>query len=191
MKKLEEEGFIQFNESFYSPSHLCITIDRTRLYEFQIANARFDPVIKMMLRLYGGELFTGFVRVSEMQMARTLQITYNELVSMLNHLNALQVIIYEPVKDKPQVTFVMPRQDAERLPLNIRRLEERKRLVMGKVQATLDYADETVRCRMQVIQEYFNDPWPKLAVYATFALPAKRTKISPHTKSCATRSPTL
>ena len=158
MRKLEEEGFIQFNESFYSPSHMCFAVDRTKLYEFQIANARFDPVIKMMLRVYGGELFSGFVRVSEMQMARALQVNYNEMVSILNHLNAMQVIVYEPVKDKPQVTFLMPRQDAERLPLNIRRLEERKRLVMGKMQAMLDYADETVRCRMQVIQEYFNDP---------------------------------
>jgi len=176
MKKLEEEGFIQFNESFYSPSHLCIILDRTRLYEFQIANARFDPVIKMMLRLYGGELFTGFVRVSEMQMARTLQITYNEMVSILNHLNALQVIVYEPVKDKPQVTFIMPRQDAERLPLNIRRLEERKRLVMGKVQAMLDYADETVRCRMQVIQEYFNDPLAKACGVCDVCLARKKNE---------------
>lgn len=158
MRKLEEEGFIQFNESFYSPSHMCFAVDRTKLYEFQIANARFDPVVKMMLRVYGGELFSGFVRVSEMQMARALQVNYNEMVSILNHLNAMQVIVYEPVKDKPQVTFLMPRQDAERLPLNIRRLEERKRLVIGKMQAMLDYADETVRCRMQVIQEYFNDP---------------------------------
>jgi len=174
MKKLEEEGFIQFNESFYSPSHLSIIVDRTKLYEFQIANARFDPVIKMMLRLYGGELFTGFVRVSEMQMARSLQVTYNEMMSILKHLNELQVILYEPVKDKPQVTFIMPRQDAERLPLNIRRLEERKRLVMGKMQAILDYADETVRCRMQVIQEYFNDPLAKACGICDVCLARKK-----------------
>ncbi len=68
----------------------------------------------------------------------------------------------------------MPRQDAERLPLNIRRLEERKRLVMGKVQAILDYADETVRCRMQVIQEYFNDPLAKACGICDICLARKK-----------------
>lgn len=175
LKKLEEEGFIQFNESFFSPSHLCIVVDRAKLYEFQIANARFDPVIKMILRLYGGELFAGFVKISELQMARALHVTYDEMVSILNHLTALQIVVYEPVKDKPQVTFVMPRQDADRLPLNIRRLEERKRLVMGKMQAMLDYADETVRCRMQVIQDYFNDPLARACGICDVCLSKKKT----------------
>ena len=62
LKKLEEEGIIQFNESFYSPSQVHFEFDKTKLYEFQVANGQFDPAIKMMLRLYGGELFTDFVK---------------------------------------------------------------------------------------------------------------------------------
>lgn len=157
LKKLEEEGLIQFTESFYNPSHLHFLMDKTRLYEFQIANARFDPFIKMLLRLYGGELFTGFVRISEAFVARAMSAREGDTRAVLQHLDSLKVVIYQPLKDKPQVTFILPRQDADRLPLDLGRLETRKKLALDKVQAITHYAQQTERCRMVVMQEYFGE----------------------------------
>jgi ATP-dependent DNA helicase RecQ len=157
LKKLEEEGLIQFNESFYNPSRLRLVADKGKLYEFQVANARFDPVIKMILRLYGGEMFADFVKINEGYLARSLKVSTDEAVALLRHLHELRIVHYEPVKDKPQITFILPRQDAERLPLDLKRLEERKNLIMGKMYAVKDYVTLTHRCRMQVIQDYFNE----------------------------------
>ncbi|HMG88605.1 MAG TPA: ATP-dependent DNA helicase RecQ [Chryseolinea sp.] len=157
LKKLEEEGLIQFNESFYSPSTIHLLMDKAKLYEFQIAHARFDPVIKMLLRLYGGELISGFPKISESSLAKGLKIPGKEVVDTLKHLNELQVIAYQPAKDKPQVTFVIPRQDAERLPLNLKRLEARKKLILDKMKAMVSFVTLTHRCRMQLIQDYFNE----------------------------------
>lgn len=157
LKKLEEEGIIAFNESFYSPSQLHFLFDKTKLYEFQVANSRFDPVIKMILRLYGGELFSDFVKISESYLARGLNIPYGETVNVLKHLHELQVLVYEPVKEKPQVTFVLERQDADKLPLNTVRMAERKALIFEKMEAMISYTVSTHRCRMQMIQDYFNE----------------------------------
>ncbi len=157
MKKLEEEGLIQFNESFYSPSQLHFMFDKTRLYEFQVANVQFDPVIKMLLRLYGGELFSDFVTISESYLAKGLKISTNEMITILKHLHGLQVIIYQPVKEKPQLTFVLPRQDVERLPLNTVRMAERKKLITEKMNAMISFVTTDHRCRMQTIQGYFDE----------------------------------
>jgi ATP-dependent DNA helicase RecQ len=157
LKKLEEEGFIQFNESFYSPSTLHMLMDKTKLYEFQVAHAKFDAIIKMLLRLYGGELLSGFPNISESNISKGLKIPREEVVSTLKHLNELRVVVYQPTKEKPQVTFVMPRQDAERLPLDIKRLEARKKLIMDKMRAMVSFVTLTHRCRMQLIQDYFNE----------------------------------
>jgi ATP-dependent DNA helicase RecQ len=157
LKKLEEEGLIQFNESFYSPSTVHLLMDKAKLYEFQIAHARFDPIIKMLLRLYGGELISGFPKVSESSVAKGLKVPTEEVVSTFKHLNELQVIAYQPAKEKPQVTFIMPRQDAERLPLNLKRLEARKKLILNKMKAMVSFVTLTHRCRMQLIQDYFNE----------------------------------
>lgn len=157
LKKLEEEGLIQFNESYYSPSVVHFTLDHQKLYEFQVANARFDPLIKTMLRMYGGELFAGYVRIVETTIASSLKIRKQEVVDVLLHLNQLNVVSYIPVKDKPQVTFILPRQDAEKLPVDRKRLESRKQLILSKVNAVVDFATNNVRCRMQVVQDYFNE----------------------------------
>lgn len=157
LKKLEEEGLIQFTESFYAPSQLYFLLDHTNIYKFQIANAKFDEPIKMLQRLYGGELYSGFVKISESLIAKALNLNESEVVSILNHLHALKVLIYAPVKDQPQVTFVLSRQDADRLPLNIQRLKDRRELIIGKVNSMIGYVRNEHRCRMQMIQEYFGE----------------------------------
>jgi ATP-dependent DNA helicase RecQ len=157
LKKLEEEGLIQFNESFYSPSQLHFTHDKTALYQFQIANEQFDPVIKMLLRLYGGELFSDFVKISESYVAKGLQISLSAAIKILKHLHDLQVVLYQPVKEQPQLTFVLARQDAERLPLNLVRMAERKKLIFQKMESMINFATTKHRCRMQVIQDYFDE----------------------------------
>ncbi|HET9054448.1 MAG TPA: ATP-dependent DNA helicase RecQ, partial [Cyclobacteriaceae bacterium] len=157
LRKLEEEGLIEFNESFYSPSVVHIPVDHAKLYEFQVANEQFDPLIKMLLRLYGGQLFNDFTKISEAYLAKGLKMKTGELVSALGHLHDLKIIVYKPAKEKPQITFVLPRQDAEKLPLDIKRLEERKALIESKMKAMCNFVTATHRCRMQLIQEYFGE----------------------------------
>lgn len=157
LRKLEEEGLIQFNESFYSPSNLHITVDQTKLYEIQVANAKFDSLIKMMLRLYGGEMFSSFVKIDESVLAKALKIPREDVTSMLNHLNELQILIYSPVRDKPQLTYILPRQDSQQLPIDVQRLETRRNLILSKMNAMIEFVSTTFRCRMQFIQEYFDE----------------------------------
>ncbi|HZX75422.1 MAG TPA: ATP-dependent DNA helicase RecQ, partial [Cyclobacteriaceae bacterium] len=73
LKKLEEAGLIQLNEGFYRPSRVHLLVDKKRLYEFQIANEKFDPLIKSLLRLYGATLFADFVNISENQISSSLK----------------------------------------------------------------------------------------------------------------------
>lgn len=157
LKKLEEEGLVQFNESFYSPSTAHFTTDHTKLYEIQVAHARFDPLIKMMLRLYGGEMFSGFVKIDESVLAKALKVPRQEVTEMLQHLHELRVLIYTPLRDKPQVTYIFSRQDAEHLPIDRKRLEERRGLIFDKMKAMIAFVENTIQCRMQVIQDYFGE----------------------------------
>jgi ATP-dependent DNA helicase RecQ len=157
LRKLEEEGLIQFNESFYSPSVLHLQLDHTKLYEFQVAHAGFDQLVKMLLRLYGGELFSGYMKISESYIARALKMSPEAVVAQLRHLHQLNVLQYSPVKDQPQVTFVLPRQDAARLPVDRNRLEKRRQLIMDKAKAMANFVQSTHRCRMQLVQDYFNE----------------------------------
>ena len=65
------------------------------MYEFQVANSRFDPLIKMLLRLYGGQLSTDFTTIAESYIAKALNIPTSEVESQLNHLHDLNIVIYD------------------------------------------------------------------------------------------------
>jgi ATP-dependent DNA helicase RecQ len=157
LKKLEEVGLLEFNESFYRPSVLHISIDKKKLYEFQVANARFDLVIKALLRLYGGELYSDFTPISESQMAKMLKQSIATVQLELKQLHDLQVIVYEPINESPKITFVLARQDAERLPIDKKEYDRRRDLHLAKMEAMKKYAEQDHQCRMQVIQEYFDE----------------------------------
>lgn len=157
IRKLEEEGFIDLNESFYHPSKVSINMDKSELYKFQIANASFDPLIKTLLRLYGGEMLGNFARISENQIARVLNSTTFKVKNQLNYLNNLNVITYDRMRDKPQLAFITPRYDASKLPLNTKRLNERRVVQKEKLKAMIDYVEHSNQCRTAMILDYFNE----------------------------------
>ena len=157
IKKLEEEAFIELNESFYHPSTISINIDKSELYKFQIANASSDLLIKSLLRLYGGELLGNFVRISENQIARTLNSTTFKIKGQLDYLNNLNVITYDKMRDKPQLAFITPRYDASKLPLNIERLKHRRTIQKEKLVAMINYVENNNQCRTGTILEYFGE----------------------------------
>jgi ATP-dependent DNA helicase RecQ len=157
LKKLEEEGLIQLSESFFQPSRIHFIVDNKKLYEFQIANAHFEPLIKTILRLYGGESYSDFVKISEKQLATFMNTSDKQVVSTLNQLAKLSILDYEPASDNPTITFLTPRQDAAHLSIDRKRLEERRKLHVGKVKAMVNYVTQDHICRMQVMQEYFDE----------------------------------
>lgn len=157
LKKLEEEGLIQLSDGFYRPSRVHVSVDKVQLYEFQVANAAFDPFIKALLRLYGGELFSGFMGVSEGQLAQALKWSQNEVSAALTKLSKLHLLSYVPASDSPQLTFMIPRQDAAYLPVDKVKMETRRKLNFDKMEAMVDYVEQSHRCRMQWMQEYFDE----------------------------------
>ncbi len=157
LKILQEQGFLQLSESFYRPSRLHFLVDKKKLYEFQVANDHFDKLIKAVLRLYGGELFSTYVNISESQVSKAINWTLQEVKIGLTQLFKMQFLDYEEATDAPHLTFLTPRQDAEKLPLDKKILEERRELVLQKMETMIEYSTHTHRCRTQFIQSYFDE----------------------------------
>jgi ATP-dependent DNA helicase RecQ len=157
IKVLTEEGFVEVNESFFAPSRVHFSVDPSRLYEVQIAYAKLDPVIKMLLRTYGGNLFSEYIKIQESKLAKSLEMREADVVKALQDIQKLEVMDYDQRKDKPQLTFLTPRYDAGKLPLNHQRIKLRKELTLEKAKSMVDFAKQNRICRTQFIQEYFGE----------------------------------
>ncbi len=157
IKKLEEEGLLQLNESFYAPSKLSIPIDNTTLYQYQIANAVYDPLIKAVLRLYGGELFSQHLTISEKQIAEYLESKEGFIKTSLNKLHEAGIVDYDPKKDQPQLVFVEQRYAIDELPVNVMRIKKRKVNAITRMNSILGYVQNDERCRTAQLLNYFGE----------------------------------
>ena len=157
LKVLQEEGLLELNESFFSPSSIHFLVGQSKLYEFQIANAKLDILIKMLLRMYGGELFVDFIRIQESKLAKSMGMAEKDLVQQLEHLDQVGILAYDKRKDMPQITFLTERFDAGKLPLNTKRIEERRQNAISKAKSMIAYVRESGACRANQISLYFGE----------------------------------
>lgn len=157
IKVLESQGLILLSESFYQPSRLMFTINQREMYQFQIANAVFDPLIKAVLRFYGGEVYNSPVVIQENNLAAALGATLDELKKILFHLKERDIIDYTHQKDQPQLTFLAPKASVDQLNIDSHQIESRRKLAFSKMEAVISYLHNEDRCRTQQLLEYFGE----------------------------------
>jgi len=157
LRQLQLEGFIELSEAYFHPSKVMLSLDNRAIYEFQVLNSRFDPFLKLLLRMYGGELFTQFVTISERSLSKAFLVPEPEIQNLLEQLQQRGVLEYDRQKDKPQLTFLTPRFDARNLPVNVLEMEQSKERNLGKVRAMIDYVRQPVQCRTRLLQAYFGE----------------------------------
>nr|MCU0391820.1 RecQ family ATP-dependent DNA helicase [Thermoflexibacter sp.] len=162
LRELENQGFILLNEAVNKPSQVMFLVDNTKLYEFQIANANFDFFIKMLLRMYGGELFSSYTNISEKNIAKKLNADMQSIVNQLFFLQKSNIIDYIPPKEKAQITFLTPRYNAPDLPINHKNYQERQEKEQNKVNAVIHYIEHPHRCRTQLLLAYFDEHTDKV-----------------------------
>lgn len=154
-KLLENEGYITFNESFYSPSRVQFIIDNNTLYDYQLRTPSANEFIQLLLRSYSG-LFDSYVKIDERQLARRMDVPIGKVVKKLEVLHNNQIVDYSPSRDSTMVTFNQPAQYDRDLTLSPEVYAQRKKLAFEKMNAMLDYIGPGV-CRQRRLLNYFGE----------------------------------
>ncbi|RYU79547.1 RecQ family ATP-dependent DNA helicase [Hymenobacter persicinus] len=178
LRTLAREGFVQLNEAVNTPAKVHIPIDHHDLYRFQVANAQHDQLIKSLLRFNGGELFSGFQRISENSLAQHLKLSVLDVRKTLLFLHRSGIIQYQPRHESPQALFTTPRFDADKLPLDQKRLLRARDLALEKTESVVHYADGG-RCRQQLLLEYFGELDAAPCKVCDFCLAEKKARQAP------------
>jgi ATP-dependent DNA helicase RecQ len=157
LKLLEDGGFLQLSEHFSGSSKIYVTADNRELYDLQLRKPEYDAFIKLLLRMYGGEVFTQFVSISEAAIGQKHYASEAEVTKLLQGLQMAGVLIYEKQKDKPQLTYLTPRYDANMLPINALNLEQKQNTDQQRMAAVAHYVQHNTRCRTQLLLHYFDE----------------------------------
>jgi ATP-dependent DNA helicase RecQ len=156
LKFLEQDEYLSFNESVFLPSRFRFEVMNEELYNFQIQNSAWDPFIKTLLRSYGGA-FENYVRLREFDLARRNNMSVQQVIEGLKHLQDFKILSYHQQTDHPQVTYLKSRQQANALYINKKAIDERKATYRTKMEAVFSYATHK-KCRSQMLLAYFDEP---------------------------------
>lgn len=156
LKILEQEDLISVSESIYIPAKIGFTANRQTLETVEKLYPELDETVKTLLRTYHG-IFDNEVSVYEKQIAKQLRISTELLVQHLQRLQALNVLLYKPAIDTPQIYFNHNRIAANLLQLNHNLLQQRKQWYQERVEHMIAYIQNTKECRSRNLAAYFTD----------------------------------
>lgn len=156
LKLLEQEGYLQLSDGFFMPPRLVFNLDKLDLYKFQVKYAAYDPLIKMLLRTYGG-ILDDYTKIDEAGLAGRLKLEPAELIKQLKFLQKNRVVTYIPATDKPTLTLLEERLPETSLRFNLKYLQQRKQVFSKQLEAILGYVQEAEQCRQQYICQHFGD----------------------------------
>jgi len=154
LKFIEREGYISLNDAIDAPSRLIIEAKKEDLYRFQVENAKFDPLIKTILRSYGG-IFTEPAIISESELARRMGLSEQDLIKSIVYLQQAGIVTYFPRKSKPQLTFVSELIKASDLKVSPQNYLLRKQDAIKRLNAIIEYATNNNHCRSISLVAYF------------------------------------
>ena len=175
LKALEESGVVQLSDTTYQPSRVHISIDKQELYKFEVANVKFEPLLKSLLRLYGGDLFTNFVNIKESDIARLMKTSISIISDQLQYLTKNGILEYHQATDSNKLTFLVPRMVTNELPINVELIKFRKEAALQKANAMISYLESATKCRTRIFQNYFDEETLENCGFCDFCIEQKRS----------------
>jgi ATP-dependent DNA helicase RecQ len=156
LKILEDEGKLVMNDGFAMPSKVKIIAEKGKLYRFQVENPIYEPIIKSLLRNYGG-ILEDYVKINEQFMSTKLKMDKKKVRNDLIELSKLNILRYSMQTDEPKITFLEERLQVENLRINNVKLLQRKEDIAQQMNAFVDYITNETTCRQVIIANYFGE----------------------------------
>lgn len=156
LKILESQGHLSLSEAVLLPSRIYFAVAHGELFNFQVANAKFDSLIKIILRLYGG-VFDRYTNISEEEIGAKLKMKPQEVTAQLEQLQEMNVVQFSQRSDLPRITFINARADARYLEISREHLDDGRKRFNERARAMIHYAVSENVCRSRILLEYLGE----------------------------------
>lgn len=155
LRILEESGWLSLSESIFHPATIWIKAAPQDLYQYQLKNEKINTLIKALLRLYQG-LYQYPVAIQVSQVMVATGMTEEAIGQLIHFLSQSGIIDFRPRRDKPQITFLLARQDPDHVTFDRELLDFRKERQADRIEAIGAFL-KPGRCRQRMILTYFGE----------------------------------
>ena len=152
---LNREGVLNLSDEYKNESRITFLCSPDELYSFQIANAHFDPLIKSLLRSYGG-LFEQYVNIKELDIIKRSDIQAEEFYRQLDLLKKYKIVDYVKGNNKSSMLILQNRLNKNQISFDKSYWKERKGVLEEKINKMIEYVLEH-QCRSKLLLNYFGE----------------------------------
>jgi len=174
---LEKEGFLYYNPSGGHYSKLFFLSSKEEMYRYMVENQGSERLLKELMRSYAG-LFTDYVNINEIQLAKRAEMNKEEVIKRLIYLDKIKLISYIPVKTKPQLVYVTERLNASNILLSQENYRILKEAAESRLQSFLDFINNPMECRSVQLLAYFNEKQTKRCGICDVCLSRNKTDLN-------------
>ena len=153
LKILEKNGDLELTENAFVETSLQWNVSNLELYNFQIKNEQFRPIITTILRAFTNT-FDEFVELKTSRILSHLKITKQEFEKQLSFLEKFGIANIQWQTDLPKITFLHERLPDDYLQLSKEAYSFRKKFAEDKLNSALNFLEKSV-CRSKLLLEYF------------------------------------
>jgi ATP-dependent DNA helicase RecQ len=156
-----------------------VMASKETLYDFQIKNPKYEPLIKAVLRSYTG-LFEQFVYINEKDLVYKVKLSYPELIQQIELLAKHEIWSYIPTSNLPKLTFLQSRMPHKLITLDPENYKVLKDNHCRRIESLIDFLEDENTCRQAKLLSYFNEFTNESCGYCDVCLSVK----TPNTELC-------
>jgi len=156
IKFLEKEGFLMYIQSAGQYSKLFVPLNREDLYKFIVENPGSDRLLKEIMRSYSG-VFTDYININETLLAKRAEMKREDVVKKLTYFSKHKIIVYIPIRTKPQLVYSYERLGTEHIQLSDENYKNQIEAAQARLNALLEFVSTPMECRSKVLLEYFGE----------------------------------
>lgn len=153
---LTQSGYINYIEEIETQSRVMILVGKEELYHINAQTPQADRVLQAVLRTYSG-LFSDYVFINEDVLSYRFGLHPEAIYKSLVELTRLHILHYVPRKRTPYVIYTTSREDTRHITIPKSAYEDLKERMTHRVEATINYAYSSDRCRERMLLEYFGE----------------------------------
>ncbi len=156
LRLLNQEGLWTLTDSVFHPTRIRFSADRQTLDSLYERHPDIAYFCTGLLRLYGN-MFHYPMAVREQVIARRLHISAQQVQQMLQRLQAMDMLDYEPAKDGPQLLFHHLRVPADHLHIDLARIARLRKQHEIRTKAMIRFLENQDECRNKLLLRYFGE----------------------------------
>lgn len=153
---LGRAGYLEYLEEADRRSRVMVCVSREELYQLRGISPLAERALTLLLRKLTG-IFSEYVYFSDFMMARDLGVSEKEFYDAMLELGRTGAISYVPKSRTPKIYFPTSREEPRYLVIGKSIYEERKEVMRRRIEAMIEYATDSRKCRENMLLQYFGE----------------------------------